>query len=400
MEEDVASNIGDWGGSLATVLVNSAAEHQADVDTATREPVKWRVRQAVLELRSFTAEEICRVTGAKYRSVRTEIQRMLNETPPVLIAEPLHPPQRGNPKRYRLTDNPEVRLQLSRWLETYFPVRDLAEPTGSQAVPARRTARAPESIQYEEARSLLDRLSFRIGQSPKDMARATLEKAASALHYAESDERVFGIDDKGDRVEQTPAAVRAYLSYEYARLGFLRFLLDRQADQGRDARERFIGVWPFLVEQDDQTRSAYACEALIILQAVAMAPREKARWLLQQLRDSVYGSSSLLASQLADLLAYFMAAGERQQIVPVAGERRQVVLVASRHRTAARAPARPFRGGKRPELGYWDDLGLQGLDFQDQSFSSLLAEAEGNLAIQDAANAVLTDPTLLSRFGN
>jgi RNA polymerase sigma factor (sigma-70 family) len=157
--------------------------------------VKFKVRYQALLLREFTVAEIIRATGLNPESVRTELQRMRQEG---LITSQPHPQptaeQQGRPSLYRLADDPEARLALSRSIEAFYPVQASTDH--------------PTSRHYYLAQRLLDQAlsTAEIHRQP------LLDDAAHALDMAEQAEG-------GD---SAPESVTAYLHYERARLAYLR----------------------------------------------------------------------------------------------------------------------------------------------------------------------------------
>jgi predicted transcriptional regulator len=81
--------------------------------------VKFKVRHYALLLEEFTVSQIVELTGLKSPSVRTEVQRMKREG--FVTASRQNAQGRGGPPCvYRLTDDPEARLALSRSVEAFY----------------------------------------------------------------------------------------------------------------------------------------------------------------------------------------------------------------------------------------------------------------------------------------
>jgi RNA polymerase sigma factor (sigma-70 family) len=156
--------------------------------------VKFKVRYHALLLREFTVADMIRATGLNPESVRTELQRMRQDG--LLRSEPhpgSAPEQHPRAALYRLTDDPEARLALSRSIEAFYP------PT----VPTDR----PTSRHYRIAQQLLDQAL----NSGEPQRRQLLDDALSALEMAAQAEG-----------QAASASIKAYLDYEQARLAYLR----------------------------------------------------------------------------------------------------------------------------------------------------------------------------------
>ena len=83
---------------------------------AMHDEVKFKVRQNALFLREFTISQLVHATGLNPESVRTEVQRLEQEG---FIVPECRPGQRE--ARYRLSGDPEKRLELSRSLDAFYP---------------------------------------------------------------------------------------------------------------------------------------------------------------------------------------------------------------------------------------------------------------------------------------
>ncbi|HEX6291853.1 MAG TPA: sigma-70 family RNA polymerase sigma factor [Herpetosiphonaceae bacterium] len=157
--------------------------------------VKFKVRYHALLLREFTVADIIRATGLNPESVRTELQRMRQEG--LLTSQPhshSSPERHGRPALYRLTDDPEARLALSRSIEAFYPT-----PPASNR---------PTSRHYLAAQRLLDQAL----NTAHPQRQPLLTEAEQALDMAEHAEGGHA----------APESVKAYMQYERARLDYLR----------------------------------------------------------------------------------------------------------------------------------------------------------------------------------
>ena len=108
---------------------------------AMRSEVKFKVRQNALLLGEFTIAQLVRATGLNPESVRTEVQRLRKEG---FVVSERRPGQRE--ALYRLSDDPEKRLALSRSVEAFYP-----EPP--MPVPPRPTSRMYQAARYSLAQA-------------------------------------------------------------------------------------------------------------------------------------------------------------------------------------------------------------------------------------------------------
>jgi RNA polymerase sigma factor (sigma-70 family) len=157
--------------------------------------VKFKVRYHALLLREFTVADMIRTTGLNPESVRTELQRMRQDG---LIQSEPHPDTPPELHRrtvlYRLTDDPEARLALSRSIEAFYPPPEITD--------------RPTSRHYRIAQHHLDQ-ALNHGEPQR---RQLLEEAQHALEMA--------VQAEGSATAS--ASVKAYLDYELARLDYLR----------------------------------------------------------------------------------------------------------------------------------------------------------------------------------
>lgn len=157
--------------------------------------VKFKVRHSALLLKEFTVADIVRATQLKPESVRTELQRMKREG---LISSQTHPnppKQRGAPPAlYCLSEDPELRLELSQSIDAYFPTPPQVE---------RPTSRA-----YLLAQRLFNRAEEEDGREKEKL----LDEAERHLIMAE----------QAEGGQTAPDNIKIYLQYERARLAYLR----------------------------------------------------------------------------------------------------------------------------------------------------------------------------------
>lgn len=197
--------------------------------------VKFKVRYHALLLREFTVADIVSATGLNPESVRTELQRMRQDGLLRSEAQPSTEERHGRASLYRLTDDPEARLTLSRSVEAFYP----PPPPNNR----------PTSRHYQLAQQLLDQAL----NTTNSQRHQLLEDAVRALEMAEQAE-----------YDET-ASIKAYFDYERARLAYLRGEYEQAEHAFKQLRERFSAsddqallrrVEEFLVCVDVQHRFA------------------------------------------------------------------------------------------------------------------------------------------------
>ena len=197
--------------------------------------VKFKVRYHALLLREFTVADIVSATGLNPESVRTELQRMRQDGLLRSETQPNAAERQGRGALYRLTDDPEARLTLSRSVEAFYP-----QPS--------KTHR-PTSRHYQLAQQLLDQAL----NTTNSQRHQLLDDAVSALEMAEQAE--YDANDE----------INAYFQYERARLAYLRGEYEQAEQVFTQLRERFSAlhdqallrrVEEFLVCVDVQRRFA------------------------------------------------------------------------------------------------------------------------------------------------
>lgn len=157
---------------------------------------RFKVRHYALLLEEFTVSQIVELTGLKSPSVRTEVQRMKRDGF-VTSSRQKAQGRGGPPCVYKLTDDPEARLALSRSVEAFYV------ETAPRPVEPRR----PASRHFFEAVQLIQGLvSHRVEESGR---HAAIEEAAYHLEFARREE---GVGREGTEI------VGAFLNREKAKL--------------------------------------------------------------------------------------------------------------------------------------------------------------------------------------
>ena len=147
---------------------------------------RFKVRRNALLLDRFTIARLVQATGLNPESVRTEVQRMKQEG---FVVSDAGSGRRG--AQYRLSDDPEKRLALSRNLEAFY----LEHP---QPVQQRPTSRL-----FKVAMQCLDQ-----AEKEKDEKREKLLEQAA--HWLDGAWQAEGAD-------RAPESVQAYIMREQAR---------------------------------------------------------------------------------------------------------------------------------------------------------------------------------------
>ena len=173
--------------------------------------VKFKVRQNALLLREFTIAQLVRATGLNPESVRTEVQRLRQEE---FVTSERRPGQRE--ALYRLSDDPEKRLALSRAVEAFYP-----EPP--EPIPPRPTSRL-----YQAALQSLD-------QAEGEKGRRREELLAQAAHQLEG-------AWQAERANRAPELVQAHILREHGRLACLEGRREQARELFNQAREKFVAA--------------------------------------------------------------------------------------------------------------------------------------------------------------
>jgi DNA-binding transcriptional ArsR family regulator len=176
---------------------------------AARSEVKFKVRRNALLLGEFTIAQLVRATGLKPESVRTEVQRLRREG---MVISERRPGRRE--AFYRLSDDPEKRLDLSRSVETFYP-----EPPSP--IPPRPTSRM-----YQAALRSLDQAE----EMEEGRRRAKL--LAQAAHQLEGAWQAEG-------ASRAPELVQAHLLREHGRLASLQGQREAAIEMLTEAKQRF-----------------------------------------------------------------------------------------------------------------------------------------------------------------
>jgi DNA-binding transcriptional ArsR family regulator len=237
---------------------------------AVRSEVKFKVRRNALLLREFTIAQLVCATGLNPESVRTEVQRLKREG---LVTSERRPGQRE--ALYRLSDDPERRLALSRSVEAFYP-----EPP--EPIPSRPTSRL-----YQTALRSLD-------QAEKEKGKRREELLAQAAHQLEGAWQAEG-------ASRAPELVQAHILRERGRLAYLQGQREPARELLTQAREAFAAVG-----LESETR--LVDEYLLCIEAwrrieVSRAPdaAAKARCVLEILAEAEHPSIGPLVGLLANL---------------------------------------------------------------------------------------------------
>jgi len=239
--------------------------------------VKFRVRCSALLLREFTAAELIRITGLNPESVRTELQRMKGEGLLIARLYPIKSGKRGGRQAlYRLSNDPEARLRLSKSIEAFYP----ALPPSDR----------PTSRYYLSAQRYLTQAQNTFGADRKLL----LDDAERDLEIAEQAE--------GGSLASEP--IRATLQYERARLAYLR-------GKYAEAKQSFEASRAFFVSIRDESMVKRIDETQLCLEACSNFAESRrgeggeAAWahcLLAVLDNNAFQSDSPLILLLLHLL--------------------------------------------------------------------------------------------------
>jgi DNA-binding transcriptional ArsR family regulator len=260
--------------------------------------VRFKVQRNALLLGEFTIAQLVHATGLNPESVRTEIQRLKKEG--FVISER----QAGQHEAlYRLSDDLEKRLTLSRSVRAFYPAP-------SEPVPPRPTSRL-----YHAALRTLDQAERKSG----DERKALLEEAAHQLEGAWQTEGA----------SRAPELVKAHLWREQGRLKCLQGQREEAQKLFKQAREKFAAAD---LESETRLIDEYLLyiEVRIRIDAENIQdtdPTAKIQCVLKVLEDREYPPVSPLLHYLAELTG---------SLVQTAGSRvNEWALAAGAHVTAA-----------------------------------------------------------------
>ncbi len=269
--------------------------------------VKIRIRSNALTLKEFTVAQMRRVTGLNPASIRTELQRMKRQG--YLTSEPTKERKgRGAPPHiYKLTSDPEKRLELSRQVEVFYT------PPPPPAPPK------PTSLHFKAAVKLIDRLVA--GQASEEERDEVLDKARYHLDFAMHEEGV------GIKKDEATGIISAYINCAQGRLEYLTgndgdaetlFKKAKEAFASADLPDEMAKVDEYL--QSIQIRRRW----MEMVQRGIYEPRNMARCVLEILEPI---SASLTEKPLTLLLMNLL-----ELLVPSA---RELVLAASHEKVEA-----------------------------------------------------------------
>lgn len=200
--------------------------------------VKFKVRHHALLLEEFTVAHIVELTGLKSASVRTEVQRMKREG--LLSSYREKRKGRGAPPCvYKLTDDPEARLELSRSVEAFY----------TEIAPKPVEPRRPVSRHFFQAVELIRDLTCqRVEEADQE---AVIDEALYHLEFARREE---GVEREGTEV------VGACLDREQARLESVRGNTSEAERLFQQASVAFEAAG--LRREVEQTHSYWLCAQL------------------------------------------------------------------------------------------------------------------------------------------
>lgn len=303
--------------------------------------VKFKVRRNALLLREFTIALLVRATGLNPESVRTEVQRLKQEG--FLISE-----QRAGQREalYRLSDDPEKRLALSRSVEAFYP--ELPEPIVSR----------PTSRLYEAALRSLSQAEERKGKRCEELLK-------QAEHQLEGAWEAEG-------ASRAPELVQAHILRERGRLAHLQGKPESAKERLKQAREifaeadlesevRLVDEYLVCIEgwRRIQTSNASdaAAQAHCVLEALATTEHLSVSPLIHLLADLTRELSRTISSRVAHDT---MQAETHRQFVETREDLRGIREVL-RRLERGREPMLPsFRERSGEPLGRWPK-GMQSL---------------------------------------
>lgn len=261
--------------------------------------VKYKIRYNVLLLREFTVAELIKATGLNPESIRTELQRMRQEGLLTSTPDPNKPEKRGGqPSIYRISDDPEKRLLLSKSIEAFsVPPVDIDKDE-------------PTSRFYNSAKSLIDSTLNAKSKTSNSVRKKLIKKAQEDLDKAEQAEG-------GNLISEVN---RAYINFERARLAYI---------DGRfnDAHDILQSIRLLLLSTNkDSSIGRYIDEYELCISACIHfsqglpnrhSTEEWARSLLETLSETKFKTTSPLVILLVDLLNKLSMTAETELVASV-----------------------------------------------------------------------------------
>ena len=259
--------------------------------------VKFKVRHHALLLEEFTVAQIVELTGLKSTSVRTEVQRMKREG--LLSSHREKGKGRGAPPCvYKLTDDPEARLEFSRSIEAFY-TETAPKPVEPRRPVSRHFFQAVKLVEdltcqrVEEAnqKAFMDEVFYHlefarreegVGREGTEVVGACLDREQARL------ESVRGNISEAERLfQQAGAAFEAaglHREVEQTHGDWLWAQLCQQLQAAKISGETDIGT---IIRSFSQTVS-HACETKLTDSPLAIALREVFEWLVErQAREMV-----------------------------------------------------------------------------------------------------------------
>lgn len=260
-----------------------------------------------MALKEFTVKQMRRVTGLNPASIRTELQRMKRQG--YLTSEPVKEKRgRGAPPHiYKLTSDPEMRLELSHQVEAFYT------PPPPPAPPK------PASLHFKAAVKLIDRLAT--GQVSEEERGEVLDKARYHLDFAMHEEGV------GIKKDEATGIIGAHINLEHGRLEYVRGNYGDAERSFEKAKEGFaLADLPDEVTKVDEYLQSIQIRRrwMEMMQRGIYEPRNMARCVLESLEPI---SASLASKPLVLLLMNLL-----KSLAPSA---RGLVLAASHEKVEA-----------------------------------------------------------------
>lgn len=307
--------------------------------------VKIRIRSNALTLREFTVAQMRRVTGLNPASIHTELQRMKREG--YLTSEPIKEKSgRGAPPHvYKLTSDPEKRLELSRQVEAFYT------PPPPPAPPK------PTSLHFEAAVKLIDRLAT--GQVSEEERDEVLDKARYHLDFAMHEEGV------GIKKDEATDIIGAHIDFRRAQLECLQGRWPEAEALLNRARTVFLAHE--LEAPVAQVEAYLLCLAIRphleeAREAEARSP-SAAAWCIQKAIDELESSSVAshpLAQQLSEMsqwLCTSLQAREEQVVEKRLEEKLEWFVEDLTKKASRKIEAIEERRYREVLLGAWAELG-------------------------------------------
>ncbi|OGW18100.1 MAG: hypothetical protein A3G93_02955 [Nitrospinae bacterium RIFCSPLOWO2_12_FULL_45_22] len=206
--------------------------------------VSLKVKRAILIAKKFTVSQIVDITGIKYQSVETVIQRLLKEGALIKVnSDNLVSPEgtttkKGRPKQYYTFANPEKTKMLRDNLDALLQEQSLVEPSRHK----------PKNPHFMKALSTIDSLEASCSEITDNLLNEIDINLSLAREYEEM-------------VDENNEIAMAYIDFAQARLEYLR----EEREEGEKLLENAKNVFKKYKMPEEQSIDEYLISSKLSL---------------------------------------------------------------------------------------------------------------------------------------